>query len=220
MARRFTAASSQCLFVNSLPVSGYPFTMGVWFRATNASTRRFVMGLGTSNTERHSLDINTNSSTGVVSAISQSGATAGTAQTTAVHAANTWNLIVGVFAASNSRSVTLNGIGKVTNTTTVTPSLGSRLVVGTIAEMGSFFMDGDLAFPFIYNVALSDDDVSQLAAGFHPQQIRPSSLAFFSNLAQGASPEPDNWSGAYPLTVTGSPVLAEDPRIILPSLVT
>lgn len=90
---------------------------------------------------------------------------------------NTWTHIAGVWASATSRSIYVNGGGKVTNTTSATPSGVDRTTIGKRDNASN---DGGLAGNIaewgFWNAALDDAEVASLAAGAPPLNVRPTSL--------------------------------------------
>jgi hypothetical protein len=221
MSRSFISANSEYLQVGSAVLTGVPLTMACWFRSTDITIAQELMVIANSASavtlNNFRLVINGNQFGDRLRAFT-SGATANPAAVTSTgYSANTWHHAAGVWAAVNSRAAYIDGGSKGTESTSETPSGLNRTVVGALRQgSNQNFMSGRIALPCIWNVALSDNEVAQLAAGFHPSLIRPDAIAALWELDQGASPEPDAW-GSFPLTLGGSPIYADDPPIIYPS---
>jgi hypothetical protein len=67
-----------------------------------------------------------------------------------------------------------------------------------------FYWDDHIAEAAIWDVLLTDDDVTLLAAGYSPLFVKPESLLFYAPIHGRKSPENDLIAGTS-LTVTGSP---------------
>ena len=132
-------------------------------------------------------------------------------------AANTWAHAAAVFASTTSRTAYTNGTAGTTNTT----SRDAGTSINTV-DVGNFgggtLLDGQVAEAAIWTVALTTAEIALLADGLSPLFVRPQSLAFYAPLfgRAGAGGEEEDWVGGAPLTATGSPTVAEHPRIIYP----
>lgn len=130
----------------------------------------------------------------------------------------------GVWASDSSRSAYLDGGGKGTNTTAITPSGIDRMGVGV--GYGSSLTqplapatssgDGFIAELGVWNAALDDAEVASLATGLSPLLVRPSALVRYFPLLGLYSPEIDVRGGAG-LTMTGTVPAYVHPRVIYPN---
>lgn len=218
MARSFTAASSQYLETGSAPVTAVPVTLACWVYPSDTAGSGYVpMTLTTGTTSRFQLLMNGGVAGDPVlaQAINTSG-TIGQATTTVGFAATTWQHVCGVFAASNSRAIYLDGANKQTNTTSVTVATPDRVTLGTRYSSGArgLYFNGSIAEAAIWNVALSDSDVAILAMGVSPLLVRPDALVWYAPIVGQYSPEIDLRQGIS-ATVTGA-VAAEHPRVFYP----
>lgn len=139
------------------------------------------------------------------------------ASTTAL-SVNTWYHACGVYNSLSSRSVFTDGAGKVTNSVTlVDPMAGiNNIGIGVFSPGPATSFSGRMAEVGIWNVALDDAEVVALAKGFTPPLIRPQSLVGYWPLFGNDSPELDRSKSNNNLTLTGSPVKADHPRIYYP----
>ena len=217
MGRRFVAASSQQCSVQSAVVSSFPLTMACWVRPTTVSANQALMSIHSkaANANRHILTI---TSVGRLSGISGATATATCANSPVV---DVWQHAAFVVSSVSSRSIFLNASGKVTNTTSSTPAGLVETSIGSSFNGTSRFayMSGLIAIPAIWNVALTDAEILQLAQGAAPQTIRPQNLvAYWPLNTPGSTVEFDQNPFAprrYDLTVTGA-TQAIDPPIWTP----
>jgi hypothetical protein len=223
MARSFNGSNQYLSAGKTHDVKSLPFTMACWFNVVDVTNSYTLMALSQSGTD---FDFAMIQSRGAeaghpVSAVYEhsfdSGQT-GRAYTSTSITANKWEHACGVFTSQTSRSAYLNGGGKVTNTTGVTAmSIDSdQTIVGALRRNAIIqYTNGRIAFPCIWDVALSDDEVLSLARGTHPSLIRPQNIVALWDLTGGFSPEPDRF-GRFGLTLNNSPTVADNPRIILP----
>jgi hypothetical protein len=203
-ARRFTSASSQSLDVDTPVVTAAPFTMACWFNATAASGAQTLMWLGDKDASDQYFQLALNISTvGRISMQSRAGGSLPIAEPTTSYVANRWHHACGIAAAANDRRAFLDGGSKATETTSSTPAGADRTSVGRLARSApTFYFDGYLVFPTIWNIALADCDVDAMAKGAHPLTIRPEAIVAFWDWT-GANTE-FGLRGTYPLVNNGS----------------
>ncbi len=150
-------------------------TFACWFNTDVIGANQVIQSIGVNGgTERLVLLL---SSTGGIVAQSFAAGVAVTAAHLTVCSSGTWYHACAVFSSTTSRSIYLNGTGKVTDTTASNPSGFDRTNIGIRwSTTRGLFFDGLLFAPSIWNVALTDAEVVSLAAGFSPKQVRPASL--------------------------------------------
>lgn len=129
-----------------------------------------------------------------------------------------WYHCVAVFASANSRTVYLNGTA-VSNATSNTPLTPTETAIGALLQHTGVTdpADGSIAFPTIWNIALSAGDVANLynsGSGADPRTIESANLVSFSTL-DGSTPWEDWASGAL-WTTTGAPTAGANPFNIAP----
>lgn len=223
MARTFT--NVDYLEVNAAVLTAVPVTMAAWFRNTGVFTNfPMLVALFTSGSTSHRMNLGL-SSTGQVSAGSNSGTTASAVTSTTVGDAN-WHHGLAVFAAAASRAAYLDGGSKGTQTTSKTPSGINKTAIGSWNSGTNEGLTGDIAHVAIWNVALSDDDALMLGTyKVSPLLIRPSNLVLYLPYIGRDSPEIDI-IGQRNFTVSGATTAATEPpmlslpgrrRIFLPS---
>lgn len=210
MARDFDGAFN-FLSRTTAPVTAYPFTLACWYNADTMTASRTLISFsdGSSLMELYIENVaggTLNARAGLL----------GNCNATAAITTGTWQHACGVYASSTSRACFMNGGSKGTNTTSVAMFTANSLRIGLSAYFGSSVkMDGGIAVPCVWNVALTDDEVAQLAAGYHPTCVRPDAIVALWEFDTGASTEPDYWGG-YSLTNSGS-TQREDPPLIYPA---
>lgn len=219
MARAFDDASSQYLSNTSAVATAAPVSMACWFQtdATALGNAQRMMVLTDIDAIQYfSLHIRANAVG--LSAQAYDG-TSGAASNTGTINANTWHHACGVFTSTTSRFVYLDAANKLENTTTVSPSGISDTLLATIIRSdvptGNGFVSGLLAEAAMWNVALSDAEVSVLATGVSPLFVRPASLIAYWPLIGRLSPEIDR-VGGFDMTLNASPTTAAHPRVIYP----
>jgi len=142
------------------------------------------------------------------------GAPYGIALTTTSLSAGVWGHLCAIEHSTTSRDIYLNGGGKGSNTTAVTPSGLNKTSIGCMLENDaeSYHHYGSVAEACLWNAALSVAEVTSLAAGAHPFTVRPGNLVSYWNLVRGLGDS----VGGNTLTAGGTTVVAH-PRVRYPS---
>lgn len=217
MARLLDDASSQYLTNANAIVSATPLTMACWFYSDDATVLQTLMSIGQSadNTNFFSLHAD-GSVAGDPVRISRNGSVV--ASTTTGYTVNTWHHACAVYADATTRASYIDGGSKGTDSTSWTPSGMNVTSIGRLERNSTTkrYMSGRVAWPAIWNVALTDAEVLMLARGFSPHMVRPEALVAFWPLHGNDSPEPDLFGG-FALTLSGSPTKAESVRLFVPS---
>jgi hypothetical protein len=148
----------------------------------------------------------------------QIGVAAQDAASTTSLTTTAWAHVAAVGISAISRNCYVNGAGVGTNTTANTPvagSINSTVIGGLQIGVGTFLdFNGVIAFPAIWDIALSVPDLLSLTAGLSPRQMHPESLRSYCRL-DGNGPEQDLVSGTG-YAVTGTPTVTANPRIYGP----
>lgn len=210
MGRTGFGNTPDVLRIASAVLSAPPFSIAGWGRPSSFAVIRTLIGIYNSvGNGFNCWRLRYNTSGNAEFAISD-GSSAASALSSTVATAAAWSHLCGVAAGVADRRVYLNGGGKGTNATSLTPtglnrtSIGmednvvqSRALAGAAAEIG------------IWNIALSDADAAILAAGASPLLVHPEALVLYAPLWGQSSPE-QNLLNATGLTVVGSVVDAND----------
>jgi len=211
MARTFLKSTSDYLTAGGAGVQAAPLTIACFIRVDalafhaavtldNGGSHAFFLGVN--NTGKAQAQINAPGSGGFAQAVS-----------TASLSANAWHHIAAVYRSTSSRDAYLDGGGKGSDTTTVTPAPMSRTELGRVAGFATY-LDGALAEVGVWNGALSDVEVRRLATGYAPPWIRPETLVFYAPLVAGEDFDP---AGGLSLARSGSPGRRAHPRIVYPA---
>lgn len=196
---------------SSTPVVATPLTIVSWFRPLQFITNDVIVSIGTtSGSGRFALGriLNLDGINVLQAAsVNDSGGGVG-AQVAMPSIAGTWYHGAAVFASTNSRTCYLDAVG-ITNTIfNLGPSAPNELRIGANNVNTRFI--GDIAEVAIYNVALTPAEITALAKGFTPDQIRPQSLVFYAPLVRDLI-DP---KGGLPITNNNSATVVNHPRII------
>jgi hypothetical protein len=206
MSRLFS--SLQRLERTSAVVTGYPYTMACWVYDDGTSTSfPFLMNCSTSGTTALSTRIPLFlDNTGKVGTINDT-------YTSTTRPTNTWFHACAVEASATSHAAYLNGGGKGTKTTSFTfPSGMNRTTINAWNGGSNVGIAGNIAHAAIWNVALADAEVLELAGGLIPTRIRPQSIIAYWACDGRDSGELDPY-GRNDMTNHSSTVNANVPRI-------
>jgi hypothetical protein len=193
MALNFVAASSQCIFLttaNSQPASSaeiqkWPATFACWFNAATIGTPPATNTL-------MALDctvVQTNNRwlmrlTGNVPSIltSTSGGFLATPSTGTV-STSTWTHLAMTITSATSRTIYLNGVATSDLVSTISFPIGqNNICIGAdfnATTTAANFFNGSIAFPAIWNTALSQSDINTLynsGSGNDPRIVEPDNL--------------------------------------------
>jgi hypothetical protein len=211
--------TTQYLSRTSAVVTGYPVTMACWANVDNLTARHGLMQL------RRSADgfsdivlVADGASADKILAAVEVPPEGYDAATTAAFTANTWFHAAGVFASDTSRSAFLNGGSKGTDTMSLVLETLNATQIGQWNYNDGVqlnYTNGRIAEAAIWNVALTDAEVSLLALGYSPLFVRPGSLVSYWPIIGRYSPEIDV-VGGLGLTLNAAPAVAEHCRIFYP----
>lgn len=205
-------STSNFLRYSGAVLTAAPLTMACWANTNITGTPQQLMGLfnSASANQRDQFRLNLNNVQSVVAGCGSSSAfnssTAGSAASSGV-----WFHAAAVFQADQStRSAYFNGGNKGTGGAVSTiPSGINRTSVGlqdNAAASQPFAPAGTgyIAWPAIWNIALSDADIAALGKGADPRLIHPEALIAFWPLIGVNSPENNLMSQAAVLSIIGS----------------
>lgn len=216
MSRLFDSASSESLYNNSAPVTGYPFTLSAWIYPANITTFEVILFIGDKDvdTDLWLLVAEGSTSPDPITFRSRAGGSNADASTTTGYSVNTWHHACAVATSATDRAAFIDGGSKGTNTTSNSPSGADRVAIGANERLtaGAYF-NGRIAEAAIWSVALTDAEVVALSKGYSPLFIRPGSLVFYSPLIRD---DDRDIIGGLSLTANGTPTIAEHPRTIYP----
>lgn len=162
-----------------------PLTMACWiYHPSTFSALESIVGVyqaaAAAIREQFVLNI---SATGTVLARTCDSVGGNSAQSTASTSAGVWFHACGVFASSSDRRAFLNGGNKGTNTTSRTPAGLDRTSLGKQDNAGNnnfVAPDVSIAEAAIWNIAMSDAEVAQLAVfGTRATAVRPDALVAY-----------------------------------------
>ena len=196
----------------SAPINGQtkPFTLACWFNSDTVTANQYLVSLSEASGGAWAISAHGGLSGDPVLAIQTQGT--GWAASTAAYTANTWNHACGVFNATNSRTVYLNGGNNATNTASEgTRPAATNLHIGVTRFNGSFTQhtNGRIAEVGIWSAALTAAEIASLADGMTCDKVRPQSLVFYAPLVRDLQ----DTKGGLVITNNNGATVAPHPRI-------
>lgn len=169
-------------------ITAAPLTIAAWVKIAATGSNQDIAGCYTSgsagNRNRFCLQI---ASTANINAQAGDATATSAANSSTTITTGTWAHAAAVFTSDSSRAAFLNGGGKGTSTTAITPSGINRtsIAVGdgsaAINNMGATDSVAEVGF---WNAALDDAEIAALAAGIPPLLVRPQSLIAYVPLVR------------------------------------
>jgi hypothetical protein len=225
MALNFGGLTPANYLKSSGPVIGtmVPCTVACWINAMDNTGTRELICLTHYPTGTAIMDLSANyTGTATINPyfLTADDASGGfTANNTALNIPTTgWHHIVGVLPNTTNCIVYFDGGNKTTSSggTALAGVAVSNCAIGvkwytTVAA----YAKGNIAFPAIWNVALTDAEIAALAKGISPKKIRPSALKSYARLI-GASPEPDLRGWTWARNGNPTPAYVANPRVYAP----
>ncbi len=210
MARSFLKSTSDYLTASGAGAKAAPLTLACFVRVDAPA---FQAAVSLDNYGSHAFFVGVNN-TGKAQAQINGPGGGGFSQAVSTRSVsvNSWHHIAGVYRSASSRDAYVDGGGKGSDTTTVTPAPMSRTEVGRVGGFATY-LDGALAEVGIWNVALSDEEIRRLALGQTPLWIRPRALVFYAPLTAG---EDFDVVRGLSLVASGAPGVRGHPPIVMP----
>lgn len=189
------------------PVTAAPLTMAAWFNADSATAGDTLISISDSSATGNLFRLMIRGDVGgdPVRASTVTGGAEVSADTTTGYTTGTWMHACAVYASSTSRTAYISGGSSANNTTSSVPSSLDRIGLACDADSTiQRIYSGLLHWPAIWNVALTQQEISSLAAGADPRTIRPANLVTFVPL------ERDNFDiKGRTFTDTGTPAFVD-----------
>lgn len=183
-------SSTNYVTLGSGLVSAAPLSIACWFKMATVglAANRDLVAIGNSGgqSNRNTFRLNFGFSPDSINASTSDGGATSAATTATAPGANTWCHAAGVWASAASRSVFINGAGKVSETTSRTPTGITNTFIGRgVGSVPDNLNSGDIVAEVgVWNVALDDAEVAALAKGTPPALVRPQSLIAYLPLVR------------------------------------
>ena len=218
MSRGFDHNSSEYLDQANVPVSSMPFTMSCRFFCptdaqqgselqwdlmtfSDASQNDNWSGLYLTNASHPSPNKLLCSMDG------ESGST-GTATSTGTWSTSIWHHAACVFTSTTSRAVFLDGAKDTNGTTVVAPTFGllDKYTIGEWVRTPNLvrYFNGHIAEVAVWDVALTDEEITALSKGISPLLIRPDNLVSYVPLVRD---EDEDIITGNTFTANGTPTI-------------
>lgn len=216
--REFVAGSSQ-LGVGAIEPIDPPFTVVARGLAQQNSASAILLSVDTTTNAFERVQVNFVGALAgdpiYLSAVNAAGAAADAVGSG--FATNTWHHIAAVVASSTSRVLWVDGVARVTNTTSIAVNGLNQVAIGARKNTSyGTFWTGGIAEVAVWSVALTTNEIADLASGMSPLLIRPTSRVFYAPLIGQESGTEWNYDGAA-VTLTNSPAPGTShPRVYRP----
>lgn len=213
MARSFNGSSDFITIGSgfSVPSSGNPFSISVWFLPAISGANQAIIGSGTSGPTggvtlyKNTLDTLTVEQTEQGNLI--------VATSTATIAA--WQNAVITYDGSTTAKIFQSG-SDISGTTTSRTFGSGQYDIGRRRAGPDLLWNGDICELAVWNIVLGATDIANLAAGDSALVVKPAALTGYWPLAGTASPEPDLSMGKNNAVLTGTSFVANPANVPLP----
>ena len=210
MSILFAVASTEYLEVNATPVTAPPFTMACWFYADANTAAYSLMSLADQDVDDHyhQIVLRGDLASDPILATSRNSSGTPSASTSTGYSLNTWHHACGIWAATNSRAVYVDGGSVGTDSTVCATNNMDRTSIGRLGDRTpTRYMSGRIAEAAIWNVALTAAEVATLANGISPLQVRKASLVAYYRCIDVT--DLNDLIGAGDMTAYNTPASAE-----------
>lgn len=220
MSRSFAAASLNYLANTSLaPLAAAPLSISALINPLGAAANRAVFCMvDPVSAARHLLYL-TSGDQGAI--FVHDGSTFGQSTTGATTVpVGTWAQLGCAVASASSRQIVLNGVLGAADTTALTMAAMGRTYVGAYFDGASlvagFYYSGIVADIGVWNVVLTQDEWTSLAAGASARLIRPQNLVSYWPLFARVTSEEDWIQGITISNALTPPLSSDNPRLVYP----
>jgi len=219
-SRLFDNASSEYLTTGSPPVTGYPYSVSVWFYTDDDTFNDFCMlqiqdkdvadeyhRFGASSAVSHAVQI-----------VVQTTGDNKKATTANLYTVNTWHHYFAVGASATDRTVWLDAddANKGTSTSDNTPlDIDSMDVAREGDSSPSDHWSGRLAEIAVWNAALGLPEATMLSLGLSPLQVRPDALVYYLPAVRDND---NDIVGGVVMTAVNTPSIATHVSVFNPSM--
>jgi hypothetical protein len=211
LSRAFSSGTDK-LSIASAVIATRPYSVSLWVKLADISQSQQLFNIATSASDdnRTTLSYFFSGSNQFAAnerdTVSQIANSTLTAPSTGV-----WYHTAAVYTNDSSRAVYTNGANKGTNAGATTPgAFNLTRISGSPTSTAPIAGGGLVAHVGVWNIALSDADVLQLATQT-PDRVQAANLIEYWPLTSNSSPEPSSGSQATSFTVTGTAFSTDNP---------
>lgn len=230
MARLFDDAQSEYLSISQAVLGAWPMTMSSWAKTDDDTLLTTVIGTTVSGSLVNRISLFFRGDAGDTLEYQLRDNVGGSVNLSAgTFTQGTWHHSCSRTAGNTDHKVFFDGATTASSSSSVVFPVGlNRTTIGFTEwlDASKFPFSGRIAWPAIWDAALTDDEIASLAAGAYPPTIRPASLVSFWPLGGFDTNETDGGTardiwGGFDLTAfsdaTG-PGIADHPGgLIYPS---
>lgn len=217
MAYNFVLASSQYLEIDIAPITSVPITMAARYKTDSLVDYQSLACLSDSTVTNNALRLVLagDEAGDYLQAVMYAGATYTGAKSSIAYSTGVWQSAVAVYASSTSRTIYLNGANKGVDTNPATATGLNRLSIGRLGDSTpGGYMSGAIDDVALWDVALTDAEAAQYAAGVSPLFIRPGHLVAYFRLLDSVVVD---MIGGLTLTAFNSPTVVASEPVFMPS---
>jgi len=187
MSATFDRASSQYLSETIIGWEDKPITLSAWIKTDNLVNNQGILTLTDDNDEFIHIQARVGIDGDPAAALEY--ATAWKVAESSTSITTEWHHVLGVFTNDTSRTIYLDGAGKVENTDSQAAFMASmtKILIGTHKTVGGAYFSGNIAEVAIWQTGLSEAQVILLTSGVNPTTIEPLSLARYWPLTEDGS---------------------------------
>lgn len=213
MALELDTTAGSYLAHGNEPLNAFPMTLACRFKPNDLTSSNWLIAIADQAASSRYVGLLARGTVtnDPVSAVSRNGGGFNDAQsfgpTTTGYVANQWQTAVGVFNSAASVYAYLDAVASTEQTSGGDPSgLMTRIHIGQAADSSlDTAMEGHICEAAVWNVALTQAEVTSYHRGTNPLRIRRSALvAYWPILGRGAALEPD-LVGTFHMTPTNGP---------------
>lgn len=221
MGLLFNGTTQYLQITGAAPITAAPLSFSLWINNVAVAAQMYYMCISSTTNSDFSLFAISGNTTTVQIETSDSTSTQDWSSVSTISpATGTLYHFCGVTSGSSSRVFYLNGVASTPGVDPSTPTAGSLNIMGigcvfNDSSTPSLFVNTNIYFPAMWNVALSAADVKSLSLGISPRKIRPANLVRYARLTGHNSPEPDMMKSTG-WTVVAAPVQATNVRQFFP----
>ena len=219
MARDFVTVSEETLSTTTVPISGPPFSISLWFNAP-FNFGEVLFGLADNSVADNWFKLFIASGAGQESTFQRNdGTTLSSVNVDGTNpwVINVWNHVLLISDATDHAMIWMNGKNTFDPADAdVDPTGLDRFSIGGILDSTPEYAKAKICEAAVWGVSLSNTSRDMLAAGYSPLFVQPEGLISYWPIVGRADPEIDLVGGNH-LTVNATPLAFPHIPIYMPS---